>query len=535
MNEEPTRREEEEEEREEEEQAVYPLTHSAAFAGSTLVTMGFVDLVAHLGPTGLLISGLASYVAWKHGPELYAYAREKFAVSQEPSSEAPETAQQPRSSKPKRSLLDRALGRFPEPVEKEEEDELVLKEAREEDAFPLDSQEAEWLPRSAQAGGPFLFSAVLDRFHPTLERIFLARTESGLDLFCSARDLCHVALAGHTGGGKSTIMRLLMLQLCSVEVRVLLLNPHYTRYDLDTGEDWTPFEPYLVHPPLECRSYQVIEHYLKSTSKELIPRRLERRAHSQPVGKPYFLVLDELPSIVREIEAAPEYLRIILQEGRKVGVFLISAAHDFLVKTIAPKTGGGAIRECYRTAYYLGGDPTTARILLDMPASLIPEDQLGRGVAMLRGGSLKKAALVSVPYVENAALYRLLGPSTYQASRRMQGNLADLDFPPISPVSPQGKVETAGNDLGNGVEMAREADQDTVTRGAFPVSTRPSEMARTSVKAAVSPDKLEMIKRMKEKHFQDHEIASLVGLAGRKYGLYREALVALGYAKAKEE
>ena len=107
---------------------------------------------------------------------------------------------------------------------------------------------------------------------------------------------------------------------------------------------------------------------------------------------------------MREIEAAPEYLRIILEEGRKVGVFLISAAHDFLVKTISPKAGGGSIRECYRTAYYVGGDPTTARTLLDMPASLIPEDALGKGVVMLRGVPAKKAMQVYVPYVENASL-----------------------------------------------------------------------------------------------------------------------------------
>src|SRR5579859_6863924 len=250
----------------------------------------------------------------------------------------------------------------------------------------------------------------------------------GSDLTCSARDLCHVAIAGPTGGGKTSIIRLLLAQLCAARVQVVLLNPHYTRYDLEYDEDWTPFEPYLLHDPMACRDYEVIGRSLKSAAKDLIPKRLERRAHSQPVGKPYFLIIDELPSIIREVSAAPEYLRIILEEGRKVGVFLISAAHNFLVKTIAPKVGGGSIRNCYRTAYYLGGDPTTARTLLDLPSTLIPENELGKGVVMLRSVPTRKAMQVRVPYVDNGSLYRLLGPSTYQASSRRKASQEGVEM-----------------------------------------------------------------------------------------------------------
>lgn len=97
------------------------------------------------------------------------------------------------------------------------------------------------------------------------------------------------------------------------------------------------------------------------------------------------------------------------------------------------KAGGGSIRECYRTAYYVGGDATTARVLLDMPANLIPEDELGKGVVMLRAAPAKKAIQVFVPYVENASLYRLLGPSTYQASERDDAPAA-VDFQQIPTV-----------------------------------------------------------------------------------------------------
>jgi hypothetical protein len=281
---------------------------------------------------------------------------------------------------------------------------------------------------SSQASGLFLFSEVLSTFTPSMERIFLARTLSGVDLFCPARDLCHVALAGPTGEGKSSIMRLLMAQLVYAGATVLLLDPHYTGYDIEKQEDWTPFERHLHRPPTQCRDYKVIGQYLQHTAETLIPERLEKRANYQPTGTPTFLVIDELPSIIRKVRRAPEWMSTILEEGRKVGVYLISAAHNFLVKTISPDDGGGSIRDCYRTAYYAGGDPTTAKVLLGMAPSELPEGELGKGRVMLRNTTAsKRAQLVRVPYVDNAALYRLLGPSTYyKAGEQQQAGRPDL-------------------------------------------------------------------------------------------------------------
>jgi hypothetical protein len=278
--------------------------------------------------------------------------------------------------------------------------------------------------------GVFNFSSLLGSFTPTLDKIYLGMLPEGGHIFCKAEDLCHVALAGSTGGGKSSIMRLLMSQLCKAGAQVLLLNPHYTRYDLKSGEDWTPFEKYLHFDPMECRKYSVIEHYLKYTSEVLLPRRREKYAHSMPVGKPYFIVLDELPSIIKHVPDAPGYLSELLREGRKFGIYLITASQDFLVKTIDPSGGGGAVRDCYRTAYYVGGDATTAKIMLDMAPRDIPEHELGKGQVMLRCASseVKKATRATVPYVDNDALYRLLGPSTYRPTQQM-GDMSEEPLP----------------------------------------------------------------------------------------------------------
>lgn len=101
------------------------------------------------------------------------------------------------------------------------------------------------------------------------------------------------------------------------------------------------------------------------------------------------------------------------------------------------------------------------------------------------------------------------------------------------PVPPFPKVEM-GETVEMRVEIAPQAGANTITQGAFPISEEPAETGKTSTKPAVSEEKLEMIRRMKEKKFPDHEIATLVGLAGRKYGLYRQCLGYLGYGQTKE-
>ncbi len=104
----------------------YPIQQSAAFAGSTLALGSLVDLFAHPGPTGLFISGLASYVAWRHGPELAAYLRGKLpadplafaaAAGEPPDPQASGTGED--TPKRGRTFWERALGIFPD----EDEDE----------------------------------------------------------------------------------------------------------------------------------------------------------------------------------------------------------------------------------------------------------------------------------------------------------------------------------------------------------------------------------------------------------------------------
>ncbi len=49
-------------------------------AGVTLAAMGLIDVLGHMGPTGLVVSGLASYVVWRHGPEVYNLVQHELGL-----------------------------------------------------------------------------------------------------------------------------------------------------------------------------------------------------------------------------------------------------------------------------------------------------------------------------------------------------------------------------------------------------------------------------------------------------------------------
>lgn len=89
------------------------LPQAVGFGTGTFLTFGAVDALAHLGPTGLVVGGIAAYIAAKHGPQIYDSVR-----SQIPD----ETVEQVKALLAKRPLvketIDCALGRLDEAQEK---------------------------------------------------------------------------------------------------------------------------------------------------------------------------------------------------------------------------------------------------------------------------------------------------------------------------------------------------------------------------------------------------------------------------------
>src|SRR5215470_306447 len=100
------------------------LLHSLKYGAGTMLAAGMVDLVAHLGPTGLVVGGIIAYAAAKHGPELASRVRENLPAPGSPQAFRQRRTAPSQGSQGKRSILDRALGRFPAA----EEDTVVVEE-----------------------------------------------------------------------------------------------------------------------------------------------------------------------------------------------------------------------------------------------------------------------------------------------------------------------------------------------------------------------------------------------------------------------
>lgn len=241
-------------------------------------------------------------------------------------------------------------------------------------------------------------------FRPRPDAVLLGVDAQG-PVVAAAPSLWHVATAGPTGNGKSNFHRLMMAQLLSLGAQMAVGDVKWTDYDAQQDEDWRPIRRRLVMPPAVSAG-QIAD--LLSWSKEELDRRLAARAKGDRPGAPFFLVLDELPWIFEHVKNADRSIGELVRLGRGVGLFVMAAAQDFLVKT----TGLSGARDNFRTCAYLGGDLKTGSVLLDMPQKRLAELELqlgSPGLAILRSAATTPARIVRIPYMSNAALYAMLG------------------------------------------------------------------------------------------------------------------------------
>lgn len=318
-------------------------------------------------------------------------------------------------------------------------------------------------------------------WQPDLSRVLIGLDPAGHPLTVTARELCHVALVGATGGGKSNAMRLLLGQLLAAGARAVLIDPHYSPLDPDdpTTGDWRPIEHRLYRPPAVLPSEMAAT--FDWLSNEL-DERLARRRAGERSGPPLFVAIDELPSIVGKVEHAPEVLTSIVREGRKVGLLAITSSQDFLVKSIGT---GSAARDNFRTAIYAGGDQVSARVLLDVKARDIPEAELGQGVVMLRSQATPAAGLARLPLVTDSDLHRLLpAPAGDVADppTPRRPSLAELAFPAARPslrvVRPGESSSSSSSSLDaeNDAESPENETKVTTTTATTTTPTRPTTL-----------------------------------------------------------
>jgi hypothetical protein len=241
---------------------------------------------------------------------------------------------------------------------------------------------------------------------PTREAILLGLADSGTPIIVPAARLCHVALVGSTGGGKSNLLRLLLPQLLTIGADLVLADPHFAPLDPENGDDWRPIADRLMLPPaVSAAEIDSLLAYLV----EALDRRLALRREGLAWGPPLFLALDELPVIADSVPNAIERIARVLREGRKVGMYSVGSAQTMLVKVLG---GDSSARENFRTAFYVGGDIRSATALLDVPQRDVNEGALAPGLAYLRSAATSPARLVRVPYASNAGIAAILGDAT---------------------------------------------------------------------------------------------------------------------------
>lgn len=258
------------------------------------------------------------------------------------------------------------------------------------------------------------FAEILGSFVPNENGIYLLDTMKG-PVTSPMNRICHVALGGPTGGGKTGCTRLLTSQILSCEGTVYMANPNFAPVKLNVNrlEDWRPIAARLKEP-VARELDEIIELFERFI--QLFEQRRAQEQQSPRRGKDVFLVVGEWPAIVskatltqgkKTAERLTGQLGRLLRESRQYGIHIISEFQDALVSTIG---GNSGVRENYRTAYYFGGDLNTAKVLLDLQNGVKIEDTgLGdKGAAYLRAHS-NGVCPGRVPFFSNRALYMLLG------------------------------------------------------------------------------------------------------------------------------
>jgi hypothetical protein len=421
-----------------EETPTYPLTQSAAFAGSTFVTMGLVDLVAHLGPTGLLVGGLASYVAWKHGPELYASVRRRLPSSQTSPEHADQEEQQSRHQGG-RSFLDRALGRYPETLEEDGQEEETTRQPKDA-PDPLsrvttargasDAPRSSLIPRQFTLGGDTL-TAVKDV--NTQRYVYFGRTATR-QVVINIDVMYHVLDVAKSGRGKSNRFRNGMMQVVGL-ADTYYLNPFAAPVKSVTDarriEVWQPIYDRLAngHPVRESAEIlQVLTRLLREIERRSDQ---EQRRDFSWRAKPVFVFIDEVPEIFARCPEAVKLLDRIGRGGRQFGIFAWIASQSALVSHIGLST---ACQAQFKTLNYGGGDRLSANRVM---GKVTPEQEEvlrtnGPGLTLMKADGVDDTEYVRSPLITNEALFAYFGLPPFQ----MDEWVAPMSRQPVQDLSP---------------------------------------------------------------------------------------------------
>jgi hypothetical protein len=312
----------------------HQLKQSAAFASSTFVTMGLVDLFGHWGPTGLLIAGLASYVAWNHGPEVLeniaGQVREILPPSEEQADEEQiETSddEQPR----RRSFWERALNA---PLS---DGELAALEEQ----FEADDDDPEVFISEGMTFQELLELGVIQEAISAGKMVL--GFANGELRYGTWKDFNSAGIGGVSGSGKTTTIRFLLFQTVLLKGRFIMIDPHIEDQEESLAAQFRVFKQSHVFPPCDDNASAVTKR-VRWLMKEYL-----RRKEQGIKGPPIILVLDELNALIRRMspelrKELTDLLLTLAQEGRKFGLFALLIAQRWSEQDQGGKPYGAAIR-----------------------------------------------------------------------------------------------------------------------------------------------------------------------------------------------
>jgi hypothetical protein len=269
----------------------------------------------------------------------------------------------------------------------------------------------------------YTMTQALRRFSLSPESVFLGVDGYKEILGCDpARDLCHGALNASTGRGKTFTVRGLETQLLKVNCEVVHCDVKFTLID-EFGNDYRPIAKALLNqgtmqvgklslPHLIIREEHAV-YFLEWLGGYELKRRMRLYNQGQHTYTVFFLFLEELLYLVGRYKHLGPLLAPLLSVGRSLGIKVFTAAQNFQVQNIKLNSG---MRENFESAWYLGGDETSAAALLDMSVRdlrLMQDEyqaQLGRGLSVFRNNKVAyKARLLRSGLADDDFVYWLLG------------------------------------------------------------------------------------------------------------------------------
>ncbi len=242
-------------------------------------------------------------------------------------------------------------------------------------------------------------------FKPSRDGILLMNTNNGHATEKMSK-LHHIGLGGSSGRGKTNTTRLIVSQLLACGAKVYMVNPNFApiKQNGNRLEDWRPIAERLQEPVARNADdiKRLLNHFMK-----IFEERREREQLTPKRGADLFLVLGEWPVIVEEYPDAEKIIGRLLRQSRQYGIHIIAEFQDALISTIK---GSGGTRANYGTAFFFGGDVTTAKTLLSLTDGVkIDNTDLGDMGAVYLKSFSSQAIPGRVPFFSNKALYMLLG------------------------------------------------------------------------------------------------------------------------------